>query len=61
MRVSAIGAIESVLLHGENTAINDFMIKLAQITMDSAPVVRRRLYEAVGLWMLELKDRYFVT
>lgn len=58
VRVAAIQAITSVCLYGENTAINDFMVALAQKSMDHAPTVRKALYTAVGVWMLELKDRY---
>lgn len=58
VRMKAIRAIEALCLHGENTAINDFMVPLAQKTMDSSPGVRKALYTAVGSWMLDLKDRY---
>jgi len=58
VRVAALQAITSVCLYGENTAINDFMVPLAQKSMDHAPTVRKALYTAVGVWMLELKDRY---
>eukprot|EP00040_Diaphanoeca_grandis_P015851 m.81391 g.81391 ORF g.81391 m.81391 type:complete len:844 (-) comp25414_c0_seq1:127-2658(-) len=58
VRAIAIRAVEAVCLHGEDVAINDFMVTLAQKSMDSAPNVRKALYNAVGTWMLELKDRY---
>jgi dynein assembly factor 5 len=52
VRVAGIQAIESVCLYGENTAINDFMVCLAQKSMDAAPTVRKALYIAVGTWMM---------
>ena len=58
VRVQAIKAIESLCLYGATDAINDFMLCLAQKSMDQAPTVRRALYESVGKWMVDLKDRY---
>jgi len=58
VRVAAIQAIESLCLYGAVDAINDFMLCLAQKSMDQAPTVRRALYKAVGHWLVDLKDRY---
>eukprot|EP00039_Didymoeca_costata_P005825 m.85011 g.85011 ORF g.85011 m.85011 type:complete len:869 (-) comp12991_c0_seq1:13-2619(-) len=58
VRVKVVEAIEGVVLNGTDTALDDFMVPLAQCTMDKAPVVRQAIYTAVGVWMLDLKDRY---
>eukprot|EP00041_Stephanoeca_diplocostata_P019051 m.404509 g.404509 ORF g.404509 m.404509 type:complete len:792 (+) comp21198_c0_seq1:75-2450(+) len=58
VRVMALRAIQAVCLHGEKDCLNEFMVPLAQKSMDHAPTVRRALYTAVGAWLVELKDRY---
>eukprot|EP00038_Savillea_parva_P000450 m.96210 g.96210 ORF g.96210 m.96210 type:complete len:856 (-) comp10150_c0_seq2:11-2578(-) len=58
VRVQAVHAVEALCMAGDKEALSEFMVTLAQKTMDHAPTVRRALYTAVGHWMLELPDRY---
>eukprot|EP00035_Acanthoeca_spectabilis_P038872 m.57037 g.57037 ORF g.57037 m.57037 type:complete len:852 (+) comp9334_c0_seq1:395-2950(+) len=58
VRVRALEAVEAFCLAGDKEALVEFMVTLAQKTMDPTPTVRRALYTAVGHWMLALPDRY---
>eukprot|EP00037_Helgoeca_nana_P016078 m.150830 g.150830 ORF g.150830 m.150830 type:complete len:843 (+) comp23328_c0_seq2:174-2702(+) len=58
VRVLVLQAVEAFCLAGDKEALVEFMVTLAQKTMDHQPTVRRALYTAVGHWMVDLPDRY---
>ncbi|CAF1043688.1 unnamed protein product [Rotaria sordida] len=58
VRVEAINALGNVIRYGNNKSIEDCVTPLAQRFFDHTSTVRLAVINVVGMWMLELRDRY---
>ncbi|CAF4571663.1 unnamed protein product [Rotaria sp. Silwood2] len=58
VRVEAINALGNVIRYGNNKSIEDSISPLAQRFFDHTSTVRLAVINVVGIWMLELRDRY---
>lgn len=58
VRIEAVRALGNVLLYGNNKSIEEIVSPLAQRFFDHTSSVRLAVINVVGIWMLELKDRY---
>ena len=58
VRVEAINALGNVIRYGNNKSVEDSVSPLAQRFFDHTSTVRLAVINVVGIWMLELRDRY---
>ncbi|CAF1284107.1 unnamed protein product [Adineta steineri] len=58
IRVEAINALGNVIRYGNNKSVEDSVSPLAQRFFDHTSTVRLAVINVVGIWMLELRDRY---
>ena len=58
VRVEAIQALGQVVRYGNNKSVEESVSPLAQRFFDHTSTVRFAVINVVGMWMLELRDRY---
>ncbi|CAM2719353.1 unnamed protein product [Rotaria socialis] len=58
VRVEAINALGNVIRYGNNKSVEESVSPLAQRFFDHTSTVRLAVINVVGIWMLELRDRY---
>ncbi|XP_014681883.1 PREDICTED: dynein assembly factor 5, axonemal-like isoform X2 [Priapulus caudatus] len=58
VRIVAIQAIGDVINHGSSKCVEDVVPHLAQRYFDQTPQVRLAVTQVIGMWLLELPDRY---
>ncbi|UJR10180.1 hypothetical protein I4U23_014395 [Adineta vaga] len=58
IRVEAINALGNVVRYGNNKSVEESVSPLAQRFFDHTSTVRLAVINVVGIWMLELRDRY---
>lgn len=58
IRVAGINSIGDVVRYGNNKSVNDAVGPLAERLFDQNPAVRLAVARVVGMWLLELPDRY---
>ncbi|XP_033908011.2 dynein axonemal assembly factor 5-like [Acipenser ruthenus] len=58
VRVSVIQATGTVMQYGNGKSMDDVLSHLAQRLFDNSPQVRLAVTNVVGVWLLDLRDRY---
>ncbi|CAF0863407.1 unnamed protein product [Adineta ricciae] len=58
VRVEAINALGNVVRYGNNKSVEESVSPLAQRFFDHTSTVRLAVINVIGIWMLELRDRY---
>lgn len=58
VRASAVFAVGHVLMNSQGKLVDQTIAPLTQRLFDTAVAVRRSVIEVVGLWLLDLPDRY---
>ncbi|KAJ4448007.1 hypothetical protein ANN_10017 [Periplaneta americana] len=58
VRISAINAIGKVVRYGNNTSLDSVIGPLAERLFDQTPMVRQAVVCVIGMWLVELPDRY---
>ncbi|XP_069682161.1 dynein axonemal assembly factor 5 isoform X2 [Periplaneta americana] len=58
VRISAINAIGKVVRYGNNASLDSVIGPLAERLFDQTPMVRQAVVCVIGMWLVELPDRY---
>jgi dynein assembly factor 5 len=58
VRKDIVECIGDVILYGNNKSVDDVLIHLSQRLFDQAYQVRLSVVQVVGMWLLDLMDRY---
>jgi dynein assembly factor 5 len=58
VRKDIVDCIGDVILYGNNKSVDDVLFHLSQRLFDQAHIVRQSVITVVGMWLLDLLDRY---
>ena len=58
VRKDIVDCIGDVILYGNNKSVDDVLFHLSQRLFDQAHIVRQSVINVVGMWLLDLLDRY---
>jgi dynein assembly factor 5 len=58
VRKDIVECIGDVILYGNNKSVDDVLFHLSQRLFDQAHIVRLSVINVVGMWLLDLMDRY---
>jgi dynein assembly factor 5 len=58
VRKDIVECIGDVILYGNNKSVDDVLIHMSQRLFDQAYQVRLSVVQVVGMWLLDLMDRY---